>query len=250
MKATDQTPDCPPPLPYDKKVSPEERRMSESFTHDFGPMKKRATLFAVIETLLKCPASVIHEIAHGKLWRMVFILLTIIIVSMSGYGFIMGTFSGGHQLWAVPLKLVIGIFLSALICLPSLYIFMCLSGGDQSLQEVWAFFLSSLALSGILLVGFAPVAWIFSQSTNAVGFMAFLHMAFWIVGIYFGLHLLKTALDFLNKRNTSILRIWSVIFTLVVLQMCTTLRPLVGEFQGRGLQDKKFFLTHWKDCGR
>jgi len=32
------------------------------------------------------------------------------------------------------------------------------------------------------------------------------------------------------------------------MQMCTTLRPLVGEFQGFRLLGKKFFLVHWATC--
>ncbi len=40
------------------------------------------------------------------------------------YGLVMGSFSGGVQWWAAPAKLVGGTLLSAVICLPSLYIFM------------------------------------------------------------------------------------------------------------------------------
>jgi len=198
-----------------------------------------------VEALLKRPASVIHEIANGNLAGTAAVLLAIATACMLGYGVIMGAFSGGHQLWAVPLKTVTGMLLSALICLPSLYIFVCMSGGEQSFAEVWGLFLSSLALTAILLAGFAPVTWIFSQSTNAVAFMGFLHLAFWIVGTYFGLRLLQVALAFLNKRPARILGLWSVIFTLVVMQMCTTLRPLVGEFEEFQFQEKKFFLVHW-----
>ncbi len=167
---------------------------------------------------------------------------------MIGYGFIMACFTGGDQLWAVPVKVLIGTFLSALICLPSLYILTCLAGGEQSLPQILGLFLQALALSAILLAGFAPITWIFSQSTNTVAFMGFLHLVFWMIGIHFGLKLLMTALGFLNKRDMGVLKVWSVIFIVVVMQMCTTLRPLVGEFRGTELQGKKFFLAHWGDC--
>lgn len=236
----------------DKPASrPSKRRdrrsggMFSRFGEDFGPLEGDTTPLRVVELLLKRPARVTHEIVEGNLPRIVTVLLTVIAVSMLGYGLVMGTFSGGHQLWAVPLKVVIGALLSALICLPSLYIFMCLSGSDQSFSAVWGLFLSSLALCGVLLVGFAPIAWIFSQSTNAIGFMGAMHLLFWLIGTCFGLSLLEAAFAFLNKRSIGVLKVWSVIFVLVVVQMCTALRPLVGEFQGFQLQGKKFFLIHW-----
>ncbi len=39
--------------------------------------------------------------------------------------------------------------------------------------------------------------------------------------------------------------VWAGVFFLVVLQLSTTLRPLVGEFDGLSLADKQFFLEHW-----
>ena len=48
----------------------------------------------------------------------------------AGYGMVVGSFSGGSQMWIAPAKIAIGTILSILICLPSLYIFTCLSGID------------------------------------------------------------------------------------------------------------------------
>ena len=52
------------------------------------------------------------------------------------YGLVAGTFSGGPQLWIAPAKIAMGLMISALICLPSLYIFTCLSGSQARLVEV------------------------------------------------------------------------------------------------------------------
>jgi len=140
---------------------------------------------------------------------------------------------------------VIGTFLSALICLPSLHILTALSGGNQSFRETAAILLLNLALSGILLIGFAPIAWIFSQSTNSASFMGGLHLLFWIVSIRFGLRLMGASLAFLNNRTMGVMTLWSCIFMVVVFQMCTTLRPLVGKFDGYEFQGKMFFLEQW-----
>jgi hypothetical protein len=45
------------------------------------------------------------------------------------------------------------------------------------------------------------------------------------------------------------LRLWGFIFVLVVLQMSTTLRPLLGIYEPLRANEKKFFVTHWFDAG-
>ena len=47
-----------------------------------------------------------------------------------------------------------------------------------------------LALMTVLLIGFAPVAWVFSQSTSSLVAMGALHLAFWLVATVFGLRFL------------------------------------------------------------
>lgn len=217
----------------------------------FEAMQKNVTALNLVDSLLKAPGRVAYEIVKGRAGRALVALLTIVVVCMTGYGLVVGTFSGGAQLSVVPLKVVTGCLLSGLICLPSLYIFSCLSGGRQTFGQTAGLLLLLLALSGILLVGFAPIAWIFSQSTNAQAFMGSMHIAFWGIGTYFSVRLLQAVLNFLNERRMDIINLWGVIFVMVVMQMCTTLRPLVGPWTGEGLlREKKFFVAHWADCLR
>jgi hypothetical protein len=93
-------------------------------------------------------------------------------------------------MWIAPAKLGLGMLLSVLICLPSLYIFTCLGGIDAQLRSVCGALFAAVCLSSILLIGFAPVAWIFSQSTDSIVFMGTLHLLFWVIGIRFGLRLI------------------------------------------------------------
>jgi hypothetical protein len=209
-------------------------------------MEAGPALSSVLGALLKRPGQVAYEIIQGDARRVVLTLLAAISLCMMAYGLLMGSFAGGHQVWVVPLKLWIGCLFSALLCLPSLYIFACLSGGKLSLAQISGLLLQGIALSALLLVGFAPIAWIFSQSTNTVAFMGFLHLAFGIVSVYFGLRLLTSAIEFLNEERMQVLHVWGVIFILVVCQMCTYLRPLVAEFEGFRLQEKQFFLANWQ----
>jgi hypothetical protein len=164
------------------------------------------------------------------------------------YGIVVGTFSGGEQLWAAPAKLAVGLLLSALICLPSLYIFSCLGGSPARLAEVAGIVTGTLALTTVLLIGFAPVAWVFSQSTESVAAMGALHLVFGAIAAYFGLRFMNTAYGHLGAKSSGGLKAWMLIFILVVLQMTTALRPIVGKAETFLPTEKRFFVTHWVQC--
>ena len=164
------------------------------------------------------------------------------------YGVVVGTFSGGPQFWIAPAKVAGGLLVSALICLPSLYIFACLSGSQARLAEIFGLVLGLLMLTTILLIGFAPVAWLFSQSTQSVIWMAALHLAFWFVATVFGLRFLEAGFSHSQARSRAGFNTWVVIFVLVVLQMTTALRPIVGRDESFFPREKKFFLSYWSEC--
>jgi hypothetical protein len=164
------------------------------------------------------------------------------------YGLVVGTFSGGPQLWAAPVKVAGGIVISALICLPSLYIFTCLSGSEARLAEICGLVAGLLLLMTILLIGFAPVAWLFSQSTQSVALMGALHLLFWFIATCFGLRFLGSGLSYHQSHSKAGFGTWIVIFVLVAIQMTTALRPIVGTASTFLPEGKKLFLTHWAQC--
>jgi hypothetical protein len=165
------------------------------------------------------------------------------------YGVIVGSFSGHDQWWAAPVKIAGGLLVSTIICLPSLYIFGCLSGSKARLTEIFGMVAGLLMLMTILLIGFAPVAWLFSQSTQSLAWMGFLHLLFWGISTAFGLRFLQAGFTHAKARSNSGLNTWAIIFVLVVLQMTTALRPLVGPAQENFLpKEKVFFVTHWLKC--
>lgn len=202
------------------------------------------TILSVIEHLLKHPGRILHECQQGRLQVPVRLLLSTLI-SFSIFGLLLGSFSGGTQLWASPLKVTLGIVVAVLICLPSLYIFSALDGLDARLSQISAVMLSAVALAGLLLLGFAPVIWVFSTSTESLAFMGFLGLIFWIIGLYFGSRLLLQAATSLGMQSTGFLKTWLAIFIIVTLQMSTSLRPLIGTADTLLPEKKKFFLQHW-----
>jgi hypothetical protein len=205
---------------------------------------------SMIEALLRQPRRVFYNLRQAGGVKLILALGVVAIFCALIYGLIVGTFSGGVQLWAAPVKVASGMLLSALICLPSLYIFSCLSGSHARLGEIVGLVSGLLGLTTILLIGFAPVAWVFSQSTSSVAAMGALHLAFWFVATFFGWKFLRTGFFHLSARSSGALYVWAFIFVLVCLQMTSALRPIVGTSESLLPQEKKFFLAHWSDVLR
>jgi hypothetical protein len=203
-------------------------------------------LIATVEALLRQPQRVVSGLQQGASGPLIGRMLFIGCFCSLVYGFVMGTFSGHEQLWAAPVKVAGGLFTAAFICLPSLYIFSCLGGARASLQEVSGLIAGLAAILTLLLIGFAPVAWIFSQSTESIPAMGALHLLFCTVATWFGLRFLRVGFVRLGGSPAG-LRTWTVVFLLVLLQMTAALRPLVGRDDSflPGQKTKKFFVTHW-----
>ena len=124
--------------------------------------------FNLLENLLKHPGRVIHELHQTRAAILASWLLSFAIIGIAIYGIVVGAQSGGAQMWLAPAKLGLGTLLAVLICLPSLYIFTCLGGIDAQLRSVCGALFAAVCLSSILLIGFAPVAWIFrNQPTQS-----------------------------------------------------------------------------------
>jgi hypothetical protein len=191
---------------------------------------------AVVEALLKSPGRVLFELRGVRAAAVGGALFLIGVLCLAVYGVVTGSLSGGEQLWIAPVKILLGSALCALICLPSLFIFLCLGGADVKLRSVAGNLLASVALTALLLLGFAPVAWVFSQSTDSVALMAALHLIFWGIALGFGLRLIG------GGSRTS--KVWIGIYIVVCLQMMTALRPIVGKSATFLPTEKQFFLAH------
>jgi hypothetical protein len=201
-----------------------------------------------IDAILRQPRRVMFQLRQTGSGKLIVLMLLLTIMCSLIYGAVVGSFSGGTQWWAAPAKIAAGLFVSAIICLPSLYIFVCLSGSLSKFSEVAGLVAGLLTLMTILLIGFAPVAWLFSQSTESLAWMGALHLIFWFIATVFGLRFLKNGFSHSKARSKAGLNVWIVIFMLVMLQMTTALRPLVGTSNALLPTEKKFFVTHWSDC--
>jgi len=200
-----------------------------------------------VEAILRRPRRVMYQLRQPDAGRLILEMILVTVVCALLYGVVVGTFSMGTQLWAAPVKIAAGLLVSALICLPSLYIFTCLSGSHAKLSEISGLTAGLLMLMTLLLIGFAPVAWLFSQSTNSTIWMGVLHLTFLFIATIFGLRFLQAGFSHSRVRSSAGIFTWTLIFVLVVLQMTTALRPIIGSSPDFFPTKKQFFLSHWGD---
>lgn len=245
----------PSPAPSQTPYSPQPYTPpAQALGEDPDDRQPLAGLLGQVEGILRHHRRVFFQLNRGGASGVISGLLGATVISALIYGAIVGSFSGGMQLWAAPLKIGLGFLVTGVICLPSLYIFACLSGSRARLIEVIGLLAGLLALTTLLLIGFAPVAWIFSRSTDSLPGMGFLHLLFWLVATLFGLRFVNTGFSHLGIKTSAGIRVWSLIFMLVSLQMTTALRPLIGTSPELISSEKRFFLSHWMrtldDAGR
>jgi len=250
MNTSDQPPiPNPPPPPRIPPVNPGSY-LPPPLGDDPADREPVLNPITAVEAILRQPRRVMYQLRQPGAGRLIVSMLFVAMLCSLVYGVIVGSFSGGVQWWAAPAKIAGGLLTSALICLPSLYIFGCLSGAQARLSEIFGMVAGLLMLMTILLIGFAPVAWLFSQSTESIVWMGVLHLLFFAVATGFGLRFLDAAFSHSQARSPVGLRTWVLIFVLVILQMSAALRPLIGTSDDFLPSKKKFFLNHWGDCIR
>lgn len=209
-------------------------------------IKEPLTFQLLIQNLLKEPLDVIYTLTkRDRLpWAA---LIFCILGAFALFGLILGGFSGGHQLWAAPLKMTGGLIFTAIITFPSLFIFSCLTGAKINLKITCLILCCAVCCIALLLLGFAPILWLFSTTSSSLAFFGFLSLVTWLACLAFGISFLFRALSHLGANNFFPISLWFVIFTLVSLQMPTTLRPIIGESTDTfvDFSEKKLFLAHW-----
>lgn len=136
---TENSPATPPPLNPDHYV----------------PIPADPGIRDLFEALLRRPAQLANQKVCGE-GRTLLKFGLIAVASILVFGFVLGTFAYGNQLWAAPLKLGGGLLFAGLICFPSLYIFSSLAGSTASAARMGGLLGGMLALAGLLLLGFAP----------------------------------------------------------------------------------------------
>lgn len=200
--------------------------------------------------LLKAPAWTIQQIESDRnLWPWIIQLLGWGLIFHALYGLAMALFGG----WGVACITIIKVPLIALcslaLCLPSFYILLCVGGMQITLVQALTLASGVLAMTGLMLLGLAPVAWLFSVSTTSVGFVTILNLVLWFIALMIARRFLSFLQGSKKMGYTSGISWWIVIYLIVSLQMATTMRPLLtkpvtGDWWSA---EKKAFIVHFFD---
>lgn len=230
----------PPPMPTEAQVNPAAPEKDP-----FEPLEGKSSFTGYLDALLKTPNRLQAEIQMGNTFAALKALGLITIFGLLCYGLITGMFSGGTQLLWAPLKVVATVLASCLLCLPSLYIFVSLAGINMKPMCMMAQGMAGLALTSILLLGLAPVLFLFTVSTESLVFMGVLHLIILFVAGGTGAQRFLNSLSRYIAAKSFYPGLWLCIFTLVLCQMSTTLRPILGSADDVFTSEKQFFLIHW-----
>jgi hypothetical protein len=200
-----------------------------------------------IDQLLRQPEALFARLDEPNAGRVLVKLALLALFGHVVYGVVVGSFAGGMQWWAAPLKMGLGMSLCAAICFPSLYIFVSSSGADARGMRVAGLMLGVLALTSVFLAGFAPVAWIFSQSSTLVSFIGPIHLLVWVLSMLASRRVLNAGLKHWQGRRNGLTGVWFFVLIITSLQMATTLRPIVGAGAQLFEPERKFFLQNWSE---
>lgn len=166
------------------------------------------------------------------------------------YGAIAGMFQGGSQVALAAFKAPMIVFLSFLLCLPSLYVFGAVAGADWSLRRLLGLFAGFVGTVGLLLVGLLPIVWLFSVSSRYLTTVVWLHVLGWLLTLCFAWRFLRLALGEAGARGGMFL--WIVLFCIVSLQVATALRPVLWREPTAPAftSEKRFFIEQLGEVGK
>ncbi len=190
----------------------------------------------IIETILRDRKSFFMEIREGRrLGEKMRAMLISSFIFFALYGAVMGS---SHSLWqalssAVKLPLL---FLTTLVvCAPTLYFFNLNFGSNQSLGQNVALMLTTITVTSVLLLSFAPVVMFFLLTTSQYQFFKLLNVGFFtisgLVGVTFlgqGMRVVSYGGSERASARRTVIWLWILLYAFVGSQMAWTLRPFVG----------------------
>ena len=239
-------PSAPPPLPRaDNNIA---GRILKSPEASDTPPRVEGN---IVGLLLKSPHSAVLTIMDSKnLATESAKMLAAAALCYAAFGLAVGFFGGAQvaltAVWKAPLIAIC----SMLLCFPSLFVFTAVSGSPLTLGRAFALGSACLAMTGLILVGLAPVAWLFAVSTKSLGFVVVMAFIIWLVSLPFVTKFLRHSSETGLLQRSEGLNVWFIIFVVVTLQMTTVMRPILTapeKDQSVISSGKMFFMQHFTE---
>lgn len=170
--------------------------------------------------------------------------LQLLLISFAGlaiYGIAMGTFHNDPMLWIVMGgKLLLVLFGSVLLAVPTLYTILSMRGSRSSFVQVLTLIFGALATTGLIMLSLVPIVWFFTLSTQSLYILILMNLFMVGFSVLFGLIFLVQGVVYENKNATTlaqtgaaaILFAWVVLTSIVSLQMMYNLRPFFHQSEG------------------
>jgi len=167
-------------------------QLTDSFLQDFG----------VVETILRTPQQFFAELRDGiELPNKIIAMLVSSVTFFMVYGAILGSTHSPLQAISSAIKLPIVFLGASLICLPTLYVFSLLLGSNERLGQTISLILMGVTVTGVLLLSFAPITFLFMLTTSGYAFFKLLNVAFMMIAAYIGMSFLRKGRRVLEANN-------------------------------------------------
>jgi hypothetical protein len=190
----------------------------------------------IIETILRDRKKFFTEIRAGQgLAEKMRAMLISSAAFFALYGAVMGS---SHSLWQAlssSAKLPLLFLTTLVVCAPTLYFFNLQFGSNQSLSQNVALMLTTITVTSVLLLSFAPVVTFFLLTTSQYQFFKLLNVGVFtisgIVGVTFlsrGMKIVSYGGDEGARGRRTVVWLWIILYAFVGSQMAWTLRPFIG----------------------
>ncbi|MBR9860174.1 hypothetical protein GYB22_05395 [bacterium] len=165
-------------------------------------------------------------------------LLAFSIASLSLFGFLIGISHSPLQAASSMIKLPLLFYGCAMVCFPTLYLFLALLGVRLNIRSIAQFMLVCLALTSVIILAFCPITLFFAISGTP--YFYFKHINVLILGLagFSGLYLfykyliLELPQDFTAKERRRVLLFiysWIFIYGIIGANMGFSISPVFGD---------------------
>ena len=213
-------------------------------------VQEPGSVLGTLDELLRKPdAGFTRALSGAPVGRWAFRVLGGSLGCCALYGAGSGFFAGGAQIGIAAVKLPLIVMWTAVLCLPSLYVFGLLAGAELTRARFIVTLTGFIGMLALVLVGLLPIEWLFSVSTRSLAFVVWLHLALWGIAVVFGARFLCAALP---EMPIGAVVLWLILFCVVCFQVTTLMRPTLWRGPDAPLieQGKLFFLDHFIDVLR
>jgi hypothetical protein len=191
---------------------------------------------AVIGALLRFRGTIGSDIARERnLGDYLTSLFLATLLFTAGYGAVLGMYEPGIQILYAGLKLPIVVLGTAMLCIPTFYVFNSILGSTLNFRQTISLVFLMTAAVATILAAFAPIAWFFTVSAGTEGFLVVLHFAVFAIALLYAERLLSAIRDLLQASTGGIsvsrvfLTLWFFLVSAVGTQMAWNFRPFLSE---------------------